>query len=257
MKQNEPKSPDTTEKKGLLRLFELIDRDGGKFYKSGLLALLSMIPFMIVLGAAVVNGAPIYLILSIPAGMLAAPQIVACADTVMRSMRDEIGWWWWDTYKTVWKRNLKASLLPGAVIGFLIAAQLFGLYVIALLEDPVRDFWMLFAAALVETAVLGFYLPMLVCMELPFPALLRNCFVLFFFHPIKSLTAALLTLIYFIIILIWFPLTTVLLAGTGIWLPMLFSCSILYPALDRHFGLKEAYKNLQKSQWESEQGDES
>lgn len=239
-------------KKGLLRLFELLDRDGGKFFKSGLLAVVSMVPFIYFMTMAVAGEKPLMLLGCALGGLLAAPQICGAADTVMRSMRDEIGWWWWETYRKAWLRNVKATLLPGAAAGLLIGLELYSLYVIALLPDPVKDFWMLFAAVLVELAICGYYLPMLVCMDIPAPALIRNCFALFFCHPIKSLLSALVQIIYYIIVLIWFPLTSVLLVLTSVWLPMLISFQILYSALDKHFGLTELYENLQKAKWEGE-----
>ena len=162
-------------KKGLMRMIELLDRDSGKFFKSGVLALLACIP----------------------TGMLAAPQIAGAADTVMRSQRDEVGWWWWDTYKKAWKRNARESILPGGILGLIIGAYIYLLYYITMLENPTREFLMLFAAMLVLTGITQYYLPMMVCVKLPGWALLRNCFVLFFCHPVKSLLTALLQLIYY------------------------------------------------------------
>ena len=59
-------------------------------------------------------------------GMIAAPQIVGLNDTILRTLRDEPGYWW-ETYRHTWKRNLKESLLPGAVCGLLLAMELFSL----------------------------------------------------------------------------------------------------------------------------------
>ena len=61
--------------------------------------------------------------------------------------------------------------------------------------------------------------------------------------------AAFFQLVYYGIMLIWFPLTTVLLVLTSVWLPMLMSCVVLYPALDKHFGLSAAYEKIQQEQW--------
>lgn len=236
-------------KKGLMRMIELLDRDSGKFFKSGVLALLGLLPFFLAVLFAVANGAPVLLLLCVPTGMLAAPGIAGAADTVMRSLRDEVGWWWWDTYKKAWKRNARESLLPGAIFGPVLGLSIFLLYYITGLADPSTEFWMLTAALLVLTAITGFYLPMLVCMELPGATLLRNCFVLFLSHPIKSLLSALLQLVYYGIMLIWFPLTLVILVLTSVWLPMLMAYVILYPALDQHFGLTTVYEKLQQEQW--------
>ena len=241
-------APGPERKKGLMRMMELLDRDGSKFFRSGVLALLGAIPFFISVIFALAWDSPT-LLLCVPTGMLAAPQIAGAADTVMRSLRDEIGWWWWDTYKKAWKRNAAACVLPGGVFGLLIGLNIYLLYFISLLADPIREFYMLFAAMLVGLSITQFYLPMLVCMELPFGALLRNCFVLFFSHPVRSLLASLLQLCYYGVMLIWFPLTGVILVITSVWLPMLISYVILYPALDQHFGLTQVFEKVQRDQW--------
>ena len=49
-------------KKGLMRMIELLDRDSGKFFKSGVLALLGLIPFFLTVLFAVANNAPIFLL---------------------------------------------------------------------------------------------------------------------------------------------------------------------------------------------------
>ena len=236
-------------KKGLMRMIELLDRDSGKFFKSGLLALAAMLPFFVTIAFALATGAPGLLLGCIPTGMLAAPGIAGAADTVMRSLRDEVGWWFWDSYKAAWKRNARPVLLPGALFGLVIGLNIYLLYDITRLDNPIREFWMLFVGLLVLTAITEYYLPMLVCMELPAGALLRNCFVLFFSHPIKSLLAALLQLVYYGVILIWFPLTLVILVLTSVWLPMLIADVILYPALDQHFHLTQVYEKMQQEQW--------
>ena len=138
-------------KKGLLRLFELLDRDSGKFFKAGILALLSLIPLFLCVAFALAAGAPGLLLGCIPTGMLAAPAVAAVADTVMRSLRDEVGWWFWDTYKKAWKRNARSSLLPGAVFGPVVGLYLYLLYFISQLADPTREFWLLFVGLLVIT----------------------------------------------------------------------------------------------------------
>ena len=60
------------QKKGILRMIELLDRDSGKFFKAGVLALLGLIPFFITLVFALATGAPGLLLGCIPTGMLAA-----------------------------------------------------------------------------------------------------------------------------------------------------------------------------------------
>ena len=237
------------EKKGLLRVFELIDRDGGKFFKAGILAFLGLVPFIACMMAAVTLPNPLLLILCIPAGMIAAPQIVCVADTVLRSMRNETGWWFAQTYKKVWKRSLRPSLLPGAVTGLIAGIQIWSVYYIAGSAEPKGDLILLCSATILALAVTGYYLPMMCCMELANPALLRNSLTLFLFHPLKSLFSALIRFAYAALILIWFPLTGILLAVFSLWLPMVCTYPVLYPVLDEQFGLQKAYDELKREKW--------
>ena len=46
------------------------------------------------------------------------------ADTVLRSLRDEPGYWW-ETYRRVWKRNARESLVPGMLTGLVLSIQIF------------------------------------------------------------------------------------------------------------------------------------
>ena len=248
MKQNTAET-EQEKKKGLLRLFELLDRDLAKFFKAGILSFIGLLPLMLCTAAAVILRAPLLLAGNILCGMIAAPQICATADTVMRSVRDQIGWWWWESYRAAWKRDLRASLLPGAIFGLLYSVEIYLLYSVARLENPAGEFWLLFASVLISLAVTGSFLPMLVCMELPFGALIKNCFFLFFSSPLRCIAAAVLRLLYAGVILLWFPLTLVLFFLGSVWLPMLLSSLLLWPVLDANFGLSEAYREIRKEKW--------
>ena len=46
------------------------------------------------------------LLAGIIGGLIAGPELSAMADTVLRSLRDEPGYWW-ETYRRVWKRNAR------------------------------------------------------------------------------------------------------------------------------------------------------
>ena len=113
-------SPDAPRKKGAARFFEILGRDFSTIWMAGLLALISSLPFALLLWLAVSTHSLIPMLAAgILGGMIAAPQIVGLNDTILRSLRDEPGFWW-ATYRRAWKRNVKASLLPGAVCGLLL-----------------------------------------------------------------------------------------------------------------------------------------
>lgn len=121
-------------KTGLPRFWETLSRDFWDVFRAGLLALAGCLPFLV--GAAfslhshVLLFAPVCGLLG---GAIAGPELCALADTILRGLRDEPGFWW-HTYKRAWKRNARASLLPGAVGGLLMSMQVFLLFHAGALE---------------------------------------------------------------------------------------------------------------------------
>ena len=92
-------APDAPRKRGLSRLIEILGRDMGSFFKAGMLAFASCIPFVAGAVLAVLShGLLVMIIAGIVGGALAGPQLTALADTILRSLRDEPGFWW-QTYR--------------------------------------------------------------------------------------------------------------------------------------------------------------
>lgn len=119
---------DLPRKRGFPRFLELLGRDFWKYFKAGFLALLGALPFLIGMSFALQS----HVLLFAPAagvigGAIAGPGLCGLADTILRSLRNEPGFWW-HLYRRAWKRNAKASLLPGALGGGLLAVQGFLLF---------------------------------------------------------------------------------------------------------------------------------
>ena len=99
--------PDAPRKKGVARLAEIMGRDMWNFFRAGFLAFLGCLPFIIGMFFAVETHALLFMLLAgIIGGLIAGPELSAMADTVLRSLRDEPGYWW-ETYRRVWKRNAR------------------------------------------------------------------------------------------------------------------------------------------------------
>ena len=118
-------APDAPRKRGLSRLIEILGRDMGSFFKAGMLAFASCIEWNAGEVLEVLCHGQLVKILALSVGAaLAGPQLTALADTILRSLRDEPGFWW-QTYRRAWKRNAKASLVPGAIFGLLFGSEIF------------------------------------------------------------------------------------------------------------------------------------
>ena len=90
-------SPDAPRKKGAARFFEILGRDFSTIWLAGILAMLGGLPFAAGVWFAVETHSLVPLVIAgVLGGMIAAPQIVGLNDTILRTLRDEPGYWWGD-----------------------------------------------------------------------------------------------------------------------------------------------------------------
>ncbi len=233
-------TPDLREKRGLARFWEILTRDTWGLLASGLLAAVSVVPYVIGNMVSIDSHALLPMFITAPlGGMLAVPQLCGAADTVLRALRDEPGFWW-RTYRRAWKQNVKGCLLPGAVGGLLFAIQIF---ILCQINVETVDLLLLFAMLLgvfVATAIATWLLPQLALMDLPTGRAVLNAILLSIRHPLKTLVATLLQLAYWGLIVMAFPDTLILFVLLNFWLPTLVVEMILYSDLDETFGIEES-----------------
>lgn len=245
-------SPDAPRKKGLARLFELLGRDFADFFRAGLLALLGIIPFIVLVVLSIETHAVLFVLLAGLAGGIAAPQICSMADTVLRSLRDEPGFWW-QTYRRVWKRNLKATLLPGVVFGLVLATQLFTLFHLSAFGAGTTLLVMLIVSLILSFGLFTYVWPQVALLELSFAGVMKNAVLLFMGYLPRSLGAVAVQLVYWGAVVLFFPVSTILLPLASFWLPMVPSLLIIYPALEKSFNVEATIKQMRDAQLEPDE----
>ena len=238
--------PDTPRKKGAARFFELLGRDMASFWCAGMLALLSALPFALGLALAVMSHAVLIMVLAgVLGGMIAAPQLVGLQDTILRSLRDEPGYWW-ATYRRVWKRNLKASLLPGAVGGLILAMQVFAAWHLASGQGT------MLVVLLIGLMLLGglaqYIFAQVALLDLPFATLLKNAVLLFFGYLPRTLLGVLWQGIYWGLLAGFFPFSAPVLLVTSFWLPAALSLMAIYPPLEKSFHIEDTIRKMRADQ---------
>ena len=166
--------PDAPRKKGVARLAEIMGRDMWNFFRAGFLAFLGCLPFIIGMFFAVETHALLFMLLAgIIGGLIAGPELSAMADTVLRSLRDEPGYWW-ETYRRVWKRNARESLLPGMLTGLVLSMQIFTLFHMSVISAGIVT-WVLLILSFVVTLGLESYIwPQIALLDLPLYGILKN-----------------------------------------------------------------------------------
>ena len=113
---------DAPRKTGVGRFFELVGRDMSSMFLANLLTCLGFLPVIcLVYIGFLMNSLPVMLV------SLADPALAGMYDTVLRALRDEAGYWW-TTYRKAFKRNFKASILPGVLYCVVVTVQIFFVY---------------------------------------------------------------------------------------------------------------------------------
>ena len=119
---------DAPRKTGVGRFFELVGRDMSSMFLANLLTCLGFLPVIcLVYIGFLMNSLPVMLVSAAAGGILAGPALAGMYDTVLRALRDEAGYWW-TTYRKAFKRNFKASILPGVLYCVVVTVQIFFVY---------------------------------------------------------------------------------------------------------------------------------
>ena len=244
-------SPDAPRKKGPARFFEMLGRDFMSFYLAGLLALASALPFVLGVWFAVDTHSLLPLLLAgVLGGMIAAPQLCGLLDTILRSLRDEPGFWW-ATYRRAWKRNAKASLLPGAIGGLLLSMQIFTVFHYDVSTGVVPGA-LLAVGLFLLLGLAEFMFAQVALVDLPFGGLLKNSLFLFLGYLPRAALGVLWQFIYWIIILLLWPISGFGVLITGFWLPALLTMQAIYPVLNKAFDLENKIKAMRDAELDSQ-----
>ncbi len=206
---------------------------GGLFGAGGLCSLSAGVVYS--LSAHVLVYAPVVGLLG---GAVAGPELCSLADTVLRGLRDEPGFWW-HTYKKAWARNAKACLLPGAVGGTLLSTQVFFLFHAGALGLSMAAGAGLTAGILLVLALSLYLWPQLALMELSFPQLVKNSALLFLGQLPRSIAALTIVAGYLGLMARFYLFALPLLPFTNLWLPALPALFLIYPGINENFQIED------------------
>lgn len=233
-------------RKGLARLWEVLREDALHLLGAGFLAMLSVVPYAVGLMVSIDSHALVPMVITCPlGGMLAAPQLCGLSDTILRALRDEHGRWW-ATYRRAWKQNVRGCLLPGALGGLLFGFQLLMFHQIDVAQVDLFLLAAMVLGAAVSAAIASWLLPQLALMDLPLRRALLNAVLLCGGHPLKTLGATLLHMVYWAFIVLAFPDTLILFVLLNFWMTTLIVTFVQYEPLNSTFGIEESIAEMER-----------
>ena len=231
-------------RKGFLGFWDSFVHDGWNWVFSSSIAVVSALPYFIGLYISLDGTSLFPMALTAPlGGLIAGPQLVGLADTILRSLRHE-DTFWWRTYRSSWKRNFRGALLPGLFFGTLLAIQVFTLRFAVDVEPSLSTIAWVGLSVLLVTAISTFLIPLLAAVELRLPNLFKSAVVLCFHKPLRTLTAAILQIAYWVALAAFFPKSLPVFIIFQFWFPMAISMAIIYPPLERAYDLEARIRDL-------------
>lgn len=243
-------SKDAPRKKGPARFFEVLARDWGSLWKASLLCLLGFVPWALLVGIGVLGQNLLFTLAGgLVGGVIAGPTLAGMHDTALRALRDEPGFWW-HVYKRAFKNNWRASLAPGALLGFLAAGQLFMLWclVTGLVSLDLLSSALLALNLLITGMCAPFVFGQLVLMDMNFATLLKNSLFLALANALWALAMAAVQILYWLGMLLFFPVSVLALAVLGFVPVTVFCQQIVWRLMDKLFGLEEQFRQKREAQ---------
>ena len=245
----ETEEPEVPRKVGLPRFFELLGRDLWSFFRASFLCGLGWLPgFALLAFGLMIKNLLFCLVGGALAGLVGAPFLCGLLDTILRALRDEPGYWW-HTYKMAWKQNWKQSLVPGLVFGVFFGLWAGMLFTAAEMDGVPTSVWIcLIVGLFLGLGFFGYSFLQIPLVDLPLGQRVKNAALMFLgFFP-RTLAATVVTGAYWAVMLLYLPYTLLVLLALGWWLPCLVSSMILYPGLDRVFGLERTLRERRNAE---------
>ena len=248
---------DAPRKTGVRRFFELVGRDMNSMFLANLLTCLGFVPVIsLVYIGFLMNNLPVMLISAAVGGILAGPVLAGMYDTVLRALRDEAGYWW-VTYRKAFKRNFKASILPGVLYCVVVTLQIFLVYFcFNMLYHGTNvgvPLWVATVLNLLVFQMLFAYMwPQIALLDQPLSLTLKNsinCMIAFLPH---ALAASIVQILFWGVVILCMPLGLLLMLVFGFWFVTEVSCQIVYGDLDRVFHIEEMIQKLHDAELEAE-----
>ena len=228
-------------KTGFPRYKEVLEANYKEFFLVGFLALVFHIPF----GAGMVyavgtRSALIALLAGLGGGLFAGPGLAGMEDLLLRRLRDDRADWW-TAWKRAFRKDLLASLLPGALQYLLFGLVIFSGALILWGAAPVTpaNLLLLLLSALLGTMLLTVWWPQVVLFEGGAVGQVKNAFFFTVFHFGKVLGAGLLQLLWWVILFLFLPWTAFVVPILGLWYIRFVALNLLYPLLNKEFHIEE------------------
>ncbi|MCC8181842.1 MAG: hypothetical protein LIO45_02515 [Clostridiales bacterium] len=232
------------EKKGFARFGEILLDNTGRFFAANTICVLCAIPGGILIASGVYQDNALVMLLGcLLAGVMVGPAFGVLTDAVLMGVRDIPGAWW-KRYRMVWKRDWKGYLVPGLLLGVLVAVTAN----VAMGDWESGDLPLMLLVCTLITIVLFFavstyFWPQRALLDLNLFQIIKNSLFMCVIHPLVTLGVTVLQVAYWGLIATFVPRSLIFLIVTGFWLPEFVTVFLSYRALDQELKIEKRLGN--------------
>lgn len=226
---------------GFARYREVLEASWKGFFMVGFLTLICFIPFAGGMAFAILSKSALAALLSgIVGGLFAGPGLAGMYDNILRRLRNDKSDWWFSWKKSL-RQNLKASILPGIIqcvfLGMIIFSGALMFWGAA--RPTVGTLALLLFASLVMTMLMTAWWPQVVLFSQKPLIQLKNSFFFVVLHLGRMLGAALIRVVWWLLLFLLLPWTAFVVPILGIWYILFLSVFMIYRQLDSDYRIEE------------------
>ena len=223
------------------RYKQILERDWKHLILINLLTLLFLIPFALGVTYAIFSSSVLILIpVCILGGIIASPGISTMYDAILRSLRDNLDDWW-HNYKKAFKQNFVSSLFPSICLCLFLRFIAFTCALLwwSQLPPTTGTIVILTTSIILCTIIFSIWWPQIVLFNQRPNIQLKNCILFFIRYFWRTLGVAILQVLWWLLIVLFFPWSGFIMPFLGIWYILFLSCFFLYEQLNNAFKIEE------------------
>lgn len=226
---------------GGARYREILGRDLVRFLIVNLLTIFGFLPLIAGVAVAILSSSILILIPAcIIGGMFAGPAMACMHDIILRSLRDAPDKLR-ENYKRALKQNWRQALVPGIIFSMMLGFYAFMMMLMwwADTSPSWGTIALLFFGMLLFFMFFTVYWQLLVLFDQPQKQRITNCllFIIKFFW--KVFRCAVQQILYWGVLILFMPLSVILLPFTGIWFILFTTDFKLYDTMNETFEIEK------------------
>lgn len=150
---------------------------------------------------------------------------------------------WWERYCKVLRREWRHCIIPGLVMGLIIATVVnVFMNIHAGNTVDLSVILCMIILVVISFSVLSYFWTQRLLLDLDFMQLLKNSWIMTMMHPLLGLGAAAIRIVYWALMLFLYPYSIIFLLVLGPWFPTYMTIRVVYNALDEALQLDQRFE---------------